>query len=142
MPVYLLDTDISSYIMKRNNAMVLRRLQTISMGDLAISVITKGELMFGVEVSPRKLQDRLALEGYLKHVEVLDYPADAAQHYAEIRAALKVAGTMIGANDLLIAAHARCLGLTLVTNNIREFGRVKGLALENWTAGVLKKLQS
>ena len=136
MPVYMLDTDISSYIMKRNNAMVLQRLQMVSMGDLAISAITKGELMFGVEVSPRMPQDRLALEGYLKHVEVLDYPADAAQHYGEIRATLKAAGTMIGANDLLIAAHARSLGLTLVTNNTREFGRVEGLKLENWTLPV------
>ena len=133
MPAYMLDTDISSYIMKRNNAMVLQRLQAVSMGDLALSVITKGELMFGVEVSPRMPQDRLALEAYLKHVEVLDYPGEAAQHYAEIRAALKVAGLMIGGNDLLIASHARCLGLTLVTNNTREFGRVKGLTLENWT---------
>lgn len=132
MAVYMLDTDISSYIMKRTNAMVLQRLRRVSMGDLAISAITKGELMFGVEVSPRKPQDRLALEAYLRHVEVLDYPGDAAQHYAEIRAALKTSGTIIGANDLLIAAHARSLGLTLVTNNTREFGRVTGLALENW----------
>ena len=136
MPVYMLDTDISSYIMKRNNAMVLQRLQMVSMGDLAISAITKGELTFGVEVSPRMPQDRLALEGYLKHVEVFDYPADAAQHYGEIRATLKAEGTMIGANDLLIAAHARSLGLTLVTNNTREFGRVEGLKLENWTLPV------
>jgi tRNA(fMet)-specific endonuclease VapC len=136
MPAYMLDTDISSYIMKRKNAMVLQRLQTVSIGDLAISAITKSELMFGVEISPRMSQDRLALEGYLKHVEVLDYPADAARHYGEIRAALKAAGTMIGANDLLIAAHARSLGLTLVTNNTREFGRVEGLTLENWTLPV------
>ena len=133
MAVYMLDTDISSYIMKRSNPMVLQRLQTVSMGDLAISAITKGELMFGVEVSPRKPQDRSALEAYLRHIEVLDYPGDTARHYAEIRAALKATGSMIGANDLLIAAHARCLELTLVTNNTREFGRVKGLALENWT---------
>ena len=137
MPVYMLDTDISSYIMKRKNAMVLQRLQTVPMGDLAISAITKGELAFGVEVSPRMPQDRLALEGYLKHVEVLDYPADAAQHYGEIRATLKRTGTMIGANDLLIGAHARCLGLILVTNNMREFGRVERLTLENWMLPVL-----
>ena len=122
--------------MKRNNAMVSQQLQTVSLGDLAISAITKSELMFGVEVSPRMPQDRLVLEGYLKHVEVLDYPADAAQHYGEIRATLKRTGTMIGANDLLIGAHARCLGLILVTNNMREFGRVERLKLENWTQPV------
>jgi tRNA(fMet)-specific endonuclease VapC len=136
MVSYMLDTDISSYIMKRNHPMVLTKLQTVSMADLAISVITKGELMFGVEVSPKAPQARLALEAYLKHVEVLDFPSEAAQHYAEIRATLKFAGTMIGANDLLIAAHARCLKLTLVTNNTREFSPVQGLVLENWTEPV------
>jgi tRNA(fMet)-specific endonuclease VapC len=62
----------------------------------------------------------------------LDYPSEAALHYAQMRAALKASGTMIGANDLFIAAHSRCLGLTLVTNNTREFGRVQGLSIENW----------
>jgi tRNA(fMet)-specific endonuclease VapC len=133
MSVYMLDTDISSCVMKRSHAPVLRRLQMVPTADVCISVITKSELMYGVEVSPRKQQDRVALDGYLKYVEVLDYPDAAAVHYGQIRAALKGAGTMIGANDLLIAAYARCLGLTLVTNNTREFGRVKGLHLENWT---------
>jgi tRNA(fMet)-specific endonuclease VapC len=133
MAVYMLDTDISSYIMKRSHDAVLKRLATVPVGNVSISVITKSELMYGVEVSPRKQQDRTALDAYLKHVEVLDYPDEAALHYGQIRAALKVAGNMIGANDLLIAAHARCLGLTLVTNNTREFGRVEGLKLQNWT---------
>lgn len=133
MAVYMLDTDISSYIMKRSHDRVLRRLQTIPISDVCISAITKSELMYGVEVSPRKEQDRLALDAYLKHVEVLDYPDEAALHYGQIRAALKSAGSLIGANDLLIAAHARCLGLTLVTNNTHEFSRVSGLKLENWT---------
>ena len=73
---------------------------------------------------------------YLRYVEVLDYGADAAPHYAEIRAALKRSGTPIGANDLFIAAHARSLGLVLSTNNTREFGRVADLKLENWTDDV------
>lgn len=133
MAVYMLDTDISSYIMKRSHDRVLRRLQTIAISDVCISAITKSELMYGVEVSPRKQQDRLALDAYLKHVEVFDYPDEAASHYGQIRAALKSAGSLIGANDLLIAAHARCLGLTLVTNNTHEFSRVAGLKLENWT---------
>jgi tRNA(fMet)-specific endonuclease VapC len=130
---YLLDTDISSHIMKRSNDMVLRRLQRVAVGDVGISAITKSELEFGVEVSPRRPQDRAALDEYLRYVEVLDYPGEAARHYAQIRAALKAKGTIIGANDLFIAAHARSLGLTLVTNNTREFGRVTGLKLENWT---------
>jgi tRNA(fMet)-specific endonuclease VapC len=132
MAAYMLDTDISSYIMKRSHDAVLRRLQKVPVGGVCISVITKSELLYGVEVSPQRQQNQAALGAYLRHVEVLEYPDDAALHYAQIRAALKVSGTMIGANDLFIAAHARCLGFTLVTNNVREFGRVKGLNVENW----------
>jgi tRNA(fMet)-specific endonuclease VapC len=131
--VYMLDTDISSYIMKRSNVSVLRRLQKVPVGDVCISAITKSELMYGVHASPRQQKDQAALDVYLRHVVVLDYPDRAAQHYAEIRADLRLRGTMIGANDLLIAAHARSLGLTLVTNNTREFGRVQSLDIENWT---------
>lgn len=136
MPVYMLDTDISSYIMKRSHDAVLRRLQQVPISDVCISVITKSELLYGVELSPqhsaRRSQDQAALDAYVRHVEVLEYPDEAAIHYAQIRAALKVSATMIGANDLFIAAHARSLGLTLVTNNTREFTRVQGLHLENW----------
>jgi tRNA(fMet)-specific endonuclease VapC len=103
---------------------------------VCISVITKSELLFGVEVSPRRQQDRAALDEYLRHVEVLDFPDEAALHYAQIRAALKARGTMIGANDVLIAARARSLKLTLVTNNTQEFGRVPELHIENWTEWV------
>jgi tRNA(fMet)-specific endonuclease VapC len=130
---YLLDTDISSYIMKRSHDVVLKRLQRVAVGDVGISGISKSELEYGVEVSPRRQQDRAALDEYLRYVEVLDYPGEAGHHYAQIRAALKAKGAMIGANDLFIAAHARSLGMTLVTNNKREFGRVTGLKLENWT---------
>jgi tRNA(fMet)-specific endonuclease VapC len=131
MAEYMLDTDISSYIMKRSHDTVLRKLQAVPIGAVCISVVTKSELLFGVEVSPRRKQDQAALDEYLRHVEVLDLLDEAALHYAQIRAALKVRGTMIGANDLFIAAHARSLGLTLVTNNTREFGRVQGLNIEN-----------
>jgi tRNA(fMet)-specific endonuclease VapC len=83
-------------------------------------------------VSPRRRQDEAALSAFLGYVEVLDFADLSSLHYAQIRAHLK-AGTMIGTNDLFIAAHARSLGLTLVTNNAREFGRVSKLAIENWT---------
>jgi tRNA(fMet)-specific endonuclease VapC len=119
--------------MKRSDDAVLRKLQTVAVADVCISAISKSELVYGVEVSPRPKQDRAALDAYLRHVEVLEYPGDAAQDYGRIRADLKVRGTMIGGNDLLIAAHACCLGLTLVTNNTREFRRVRGLKMENWT---------
>jgi len=128
MPRYMLDTDTCSYIMKRSNDAVLKRLQQVPVGDVCISVITKSELLFGVELSPRRQQNEVALNAFLRYVEVLDFPDEASLHYAKIRADLKTLGTMIGANDLFIAAHVRSLGLMLVTNNTREFGRVRDLA--------------
>ena len=133
MPRYMLDTDTCSSVMKRSSAAVLRRLQGVPVADVCMSVVTKSELLYGVEVSPRRAQDVAALAALLPYVEVLDLSGDAASHYAEIRADLKKRGAPIGANDLFIAAHARSLGLTLVTNNTAEFSRVKGLRVENWT---------
>ena len=136
MARYMLDTDTCSYIMKRSNETVVTRLRAVPVTDVCISVITKSELLYGVEVSPRRVQDATALQAFLPHVEILEFPDAAATHYAQIRADLKKRGQMIGANDLFIAAHARSLGLRLVTNNTAEFRRVKGLTLENWTAPV------
>ena len=133
MARYMLDTDTCSYIMKRSSEAVIKRLRAVPVADVCISVMTKSELLYGVEVSPRRTQDATALQAFLPHVAVLEFPDDAAMHYAQIRADLKKRGQMIGANDLFIAAHARSLGLRLVTNNIAEFNRVTGLALENWT---------
>lgn len=130
---YMLDTDTCSYIMKRSSEPVMKRLRAIPVASVCISVITKSELLYGVEVSPRHMQDATALQAFLPHVEILEFPDNAAIHYAQIRADLKKRGQMIGANDLFIAAHARSLGLRLVTNNVAEFSRVKGLTLENWT---------
>ena len=133
MPRYMLDTDTCSYIMKRSSPVVIQRLAESRVSDVCMSVITKSELLFGVEISPRKQQDRIALLTFLEYVEVLDFSDKAASHYAEIRAHLKARGTPIGGNDLFIAAHARSIGLTLVTNNTNEFGRIPDLILENWT---------
>ena len=129
---YMLDTDISSYIMKGSEPTVMKHLASVPVGDVCISAISKAELMYGVEVSARPAQDRARLDVFLRHMVVLDFPHDAAADYAEIRARLKKDGTMIGANDLFIASHARSLGLTLVTNNTREFRRVPQLHIENW----------
>ncbi|MFZ0417356.1 MAG: type II toxin-antitoxin system VapC family toxin [Candidatus Sulfotelmatobacter sp.] len=133
MPRYMLDTDTCSYIMRRSSDAVLKRLAKVPVDDVCISVVTKSELLYGVEVSPKRRQDEAALAAFLRYVEVLDFPDEASSHYAKIRAHLKTRGTMIGGNDLLIAAHARALGLTLITNNTREFKRVRGLSIENWT---------
>ena len=126
MPRFMLDTDTCSYIMKRSHPLVLKRLQAVPVDDVCMSVVTKAELLYGVEVSPRRAQDAAALAAFLPYVEAVDFDDDAALHYAEIRADLKQRGALIGANDLFIAAHARALGLTLVTNNTAEFERVPG----------------
>jgi tRNA(fMet)-specific endonuclease VapC len=133
MPRYMLDTDTCSYIMRRSPDSVVKRLAKVPVSDVCISVITKSELLYGVEVSPKRKQDEAALAAFLRYVEVLDFPDLTSSHYAKIRADLKTRGTMIGANDLLIAAHARSLSLTLITNNTREFGRVRNLSIDNWT---------
>ena len=130
---YMLDTDICSYVMKRSHDPLLRRLQRVPVSDVCVSVVTKSDLLYGVEVSPRRQQDAAALNAFLNYVEVLDFPDTASSHYAQIRAQLKKSGKMIGANDLFIAAHARSLGLTLVTHNSQEFRRVHRLTIEDWT---------
>ena len=133
MPEFMLDTDIASYIMSSTRPALLQKLQTVSTSAVCLSAITRSEIEYGVEISPRRQKDRAALDFLLRHIEVLDYPASAAADYGNIRAALKSRETPIGLNDILIAAHARHLGLTLVTNNTREFSRVPGLRVENWT---------
>ena len=132
MPRYLLDTNACSCVIKRSHEKLLKKLARMAIEDVAISVVTQAELFYGVEISSRRQNDEAAVRGFLRHVEVLDFTSEAALHYAQIRAHLKRLGTMIGANDLFIAAHARALGLTLVSNNAREFKRVPDLKLENW----------
>ncbi len=130
---FMLDTDTCSSIMKRSHKSVLDRLQSTLVGEVCISAITRAERQYGVEVSPERVHDTAALAAFLPYVAVLDFTSDAALHYADIRADLKKRGAMIGANDLFIAAHARALGLTLVTNNTAEFGRGHDLPIETWT---------
>lgn len=133
MPRFMLDTDTCSYIMKRSHPLVLKRLQSVSVDDVCMSVVTKAELLYGVELSPRRAQDAAALAAFLPFIEAVAFDEEAALHCAEIRADLKRRGALIGANDLFIAAHARALGLTLVTNNTDEFERVTDLDIDNWT---------
>lgn len=133
MTRFMLDTDMCSCIMKRSHPLVLKRLQSVSVDDVCMSVVTKAELLYGVQLSPRREQDAAALAAFLPFVEVVAFDEEAALHYAEIRADVKRRGALIGANDLFIAAHARALGVTLVTNNTDEFERVTDLDIENWT---------
>ncbi len=129
---YMLDTDICSYVIKRSHPLLLGRLSAVPADQVCVSVITKSELLFGVQLSPRRQENEVALSGFLQNIEVLDFPDRAATDYASIRADLRTRGEIIGANDLFIAAHARALELTLVTNNTREFARVRDLKIENW----------
>ena len=101
-------------------------------GHMAISAITLSELLHGVEKSAAFERNLAVVENFCSRLDVLPYGPKASLHYGQIRAALERRGTPIGVNDLHIAAHARSEGLTLVSNNLREFERVEGLLLENW----------
>ncbi len=129
---YMLDTDIASYFMNGTHPAIDLRMNTLSREDVCVSAITKCELLFGVETAQNREKKAAAVERYLRYMQVLDFPSEAATEYSLIRSDLQRRGKPIGPNDTLIAAHARHLGLTLVTNNTREFSRVPGLLLENW----------
>ena len=131
---YLLDTNICIYIANRRPEHVKQRFARCRPGDLGISVVTWMELLYGAARSTQRERTLIALHEFAKAVPVLDLPPVAAEHYARIRVTMEHAGTPIGAFDALIAAHALALKLTLVTNNVREFHRVKGLKIQNWAA--------
>jgi tRNA(fMet)-specific endonuclease VapC len=131
--LYLFDTDTCSYIMKRSHPALLARLLQVDLEDIAISVVTEAELLYGVKLSTKPTLAKASFDGFIKHMRVISWSREAAEHYADIRADLHKRGKMIGANDLMIAAHARSLESTLVTKNEKEFRRVRGLAIENWS---------
>jgi tRNA(fMet)-specific endonuclease VapC len=128
---YLLDTNIAIYVIKNKPPSALQRFNTHA-GHMAISSITLAELLHGAEKSNAPARSLSVVEDFASRLEVLAYGPKAAQHYGNIRSALEKRGQTIGVNDLHIAAHARSEGLTLVTNNLREFERVEALQLANW----------
>ena len=132
MPLrYLLDTSVVSDLVRNPWGVVAGRAASAGEGTVCTSIIAAAELRFGaVKSGSPKLADRVDL--ILSALEVLPLEPPADRHYGEIRQALARRGTPIGPNDLLIAAHARALDLTVVTANIREFSRVPGLRVENW----------
>ena len=134
MPLYLLDTDICAFIMRGPSEKLAVRMQSVPLADQAISAVTLAELLYGARVSSQAKRNRAAVAAFAKHVSVLDWTEGVAEHYAEVRLHLRRKGQMIGASDLMIAAHARHVGAILVTDNEREFRRVPALAVENWTA--------
>jgi tRNA(fMet)-specific endonuclease VapC len=133
-PTYLLDTNICIYIRRERPKAVLDRFKMLPPGSTAISVVTYSELIDGVHKSPDPRKAMLVLEDLTALIPVLPMAADVAKAYGLIRSDLAARGELIGNNDLWIAAHAKRLGLTLVTNNEREFQRVEDLTIENWVA--------
>ena len=129
---YMLDTNICIYIINRSPDEVYQRFRHLKIGDICISAITFYELQFGVAKSRNPSANQLALTEFLAPLEILDLPATAAPVFGELRAFLQKQGTPIGNYDLLIAAHALHLNMTLVTNNEKEFVRIPDLRVENW----------
>ena len=129
---YLLDTNICIYLIKQKPAPVLAMFSEQAVGDIGISSISVAELSYGVQKSQLRDQNQRALAQFLAPLAKASFDMAAAQAYGQIRAALEAQGTPIGSLDTLIAGHAVSLGVTLVTNNAREFSRVPQLKVENW----------
>ena len=134
-PRYLLDTNICIYIRRERPQAVLKRFKVLPPGATAISVITYGELVYGVRKSPDPHRAMMILEELIALIPVIPLAVDVAETYGAIRSDLAARGELIGNNDLWIAAHARSLKMILVTNNEKEFQRVSGLTIENWAKG-------
>jgi len=128
---YMLDTNIVIYTIKKRPAPV-KRIFKQHKGQMCISTITLGELVFGAEHSQQVERNLADIEGMVARLEVLSFDGKAAYHFGRIRAELYRVGQPIGPYDMMIAGHARASGLILATNNINEFSRVPGLMLENW----------
>ncbi|MBD6617727.1 type II toxin-antitoxin system VapC family toxin [Komarekiella sp. 'clone 1'] len=130
--LYLLDTNICIYLIKQKPQKVLDRFQTLNIPDVGISSITVAELEYGVAKSRQQEKNRTALLQFLLPLEIVEFNQASATIYGSIRSDLESRGLIIGAMDMLIASHALSLGVTLVTNNVREFSRIPMLLLENW----------
>jgi len=134
-PRFLLDTNICIYVRRRRPPEVLTHFLQIDAGDAVVSVVTYGELVYGMVKQhspplPRALEQ---LDEFASLVRVMPLPIEAGKKYGEIRSALESKGRIIGGNDLWIAAHAISADLTLVTNNEREFRRIPALKIANWS---------
>jgi len=128
----MLDTNIISYIIKNRDYTLIDKFESISTDSvIAVSSVTVAELFYGVKKKKSKKLE-IAVREFLLPLEKLSFDENAALHYGEIRASLELLGKIIGANDMLIAAHAKSIGAVLVTNNTKEFERVEGLQIEDW----------
>ena len=129
---YMLDTNICIYVMKNKPEKVLERFREELDGGLGVSSITLAELEYGMKHSSNPAKNEQALLRFLAPLSILPFGAAVASEYGALRTYLQNKGTPIGPLDMLIAGHALAEGLTLVTNNVREFERVPDLRLENW----------
>jgi len=132
---FILDTNICIYIIKEKPPQAAVKFSSLKPGTVAMSMITHAELLFGANRSNQREKSHLILQELTSIIPVLPIEQPVAEHYADIRSDLTTKGLLIGNNDLWIAAHCRSIGITLVTNNLKEFSRVKGLKLDNWVEG-------
>lgn len=130
---YLLDTNICIYIIKKRPIGVFEKFKSLSIGSIGISSITLAELQYGIMKSSFPEKNQEALDKFITPLEIIDFDYNATIEYGKIRADMERRGTSIGPLDTLIAAHAKSLDLILVTNNEKEFERILGLKVENWT---------
>ena len=130
---YMLDTNICIFIMKKSSEILKRKFSGISEDAVCISSLTFAELMHGIEKSERKAKNMRVLLAFLKNIPIISFDSSAAAMYGNVMARLELKGNKIGPIDTLIAGHALSENLTLVTNNTREFERVEGLKVEDWT---------
>jgi len=131
---FMLDTNICIYLIKHKPADVVERFRQTDISDISISSITLSELFYGVSKSSKPEQNFIALTQFVAPLEIVPFGAEAPQYYGNLRTRLEKQGTPIGSLDMLIAAHALSLSLTLVTNNEKEFNRVSNLKIENWVS--------
>ncbi|MBO4702255.1 MAG: type II toxin-antitoxin system VapC family toxin [Lachnospiraceae bacterium] len=129
---YMLDTNIIAYAINKSSPEVISNLMKHNPEEICISAITMAELEYGIMHSSQPERNRAALMMFLAEISVVSFDSNAAYDYGVIRQDLQNKGQLIGANDMLIAAQARSLGVTLVTHNVREFSRVENLKYEDW----------
>lgn len=129
---YLLDTNICIYIAKRKPINVLHKFENLSVGEVGMSTVTYGELLYGVQKSQHQKKSMTILTELITLIPVLPLETDVGKHYGKIRGKLEQQGKLIGNNDLWIASHALSLEVVLVTNNVKEFSRIPHLKIENW----------
>ena len=132
--LFMLDTDTCIFLMRGESEKLKLKVQAMPLQQQVMSAVTFAELTYGVQASAvaKRKQNQTVLDSLVLHLAVLDWPSAAATYYSEIRSDLKKRGAQLGSADLMIAAHARAIGAVVVTNNVKDFGRVKGLEIENW----------